>query len=165
MPETTARAETEKVRAQSLHHYALGCLARREHCRAELRRKLRARDGGDEATTENLLDTLQAAGHLSEARFVEALIRSRVRRGCGPVRIRQELRQRGAEEDCIEKGLQTADCNWQELAEHMHARKFGGAAPASFEEKMKHARYLESRGFERETIQKTLAHLSGRDSS
>ena len=159
MPETEVPKENKSDQAQSLQRYALSSLARREHCRAELRRKLRKR-GGAEAATELLLDELEGAGHLSETRFVESMIRSRVRRGYGPVRIRRELRQRGAKEDCIEAGLQEANCNWQELAEQRRKRKFGDAAPAGFKEQMKCARHLESCGFDADTIRQILHPLS-----
>ena len=153
VPDSQGRAQ-HKTRQQALR-YALDCLGRREHCRAELLRKLRAR-GNDEAAAATLLDTLENAGHLSEARFVESFIRSRARRGCGPQRIRRELLQRGAQEDCIEAGLQAADCDWQALAKRMHRRKFGERTPASFEERALHCRYLESRGFDREMIREAV---------
>ncbi|HEX5842944.1 MAG TPA: regulatory protein RecX, partial [Pseudomonas sp.] len=73
---------------------AMDLLARREHGRVELTRKLRNRGAADELI-EAALDRLAEEGLLSEARYMEAFVGYRARAGYGPLRIREELTQRG----------------------------------------------------------------------
>ena len=67
-------------------------LARREHSRAELSRKLKTLHA-DLSVLEraNLLDRLLELNYQSDQRFAEMLIRSRLARGQGSLRIQQEL--------------------------------------------------------------------------
>ena len=69
-------------------------LARREHGRVELTRKLRKR-GAPEELIEAALQRLSEEGLLSEARYLESFVAYRARAGYGPQRIREELGQRG----------------------------------------------------------------------
>ena len=62
-------------RARSLRARALACLARREHSRTELARKL-APHAVDADELNRLLDSLEADKLLSDARFAEVLARS-----------------------------------------------------------------------------------------
>ena len=69
-------------------------LARREHGRVELTRKLRQR-GAEAELIETALDRLTEEGLLSEARYLESFVSYRARSGYGTLRIREELSQRG----------------------------------------------------------------------
>ena len=51
---------------------------------------------------EPVLEDLVERGLQSDARFAEQLVAARVRRGSGPLRIRAELRRRGAIETAID---------------------------------------------------------------
>ena len=73
-------------------------LARREHSRAELARKL-----ADDATPEDLqavLDHLERSGLLSDARFAESFVSSRAPR-FGSAKLRHALRARGVADEII----------------------------------------------------------------
>ncbi|HET8699341.1 MAG TPA: regulatory protein RecX, partial [Gammaproteobacteria bacterium] len=76
---------------------ALDLLARREHSRLELERKLGARGFVPEVIA-TALNHLEQSGALAGDRFTESFIRSRAARGQGPVRIRAELAARGVDE-------------------------------------------------------------------
>ena len=69
-------------------------MARREHSRLELQRKLKAR-GHDAAEVSGVLDELAERHLQSDERYVEVYVRSRAARGYGPQRIALELKQRG----------------------------------------------------------------------
>lgn len=98
---------------------------------------------------EEALNQLINAGWLNESRFVEAYIRSRAARGFGPVRIRQELLQRGIIDELIEEILyQLPDIDWQVLAEQVRIKKFGEDNPKLYSERMKQLKFLYYRGFE-----------------
>src|SRR3546814_21124082 len=77
-------------------------LARREHGRVELARKLRQR-GAPPELIEQALDRLCEQGLLSESRYLESFVRSRANAGYGPLRIREELAQRGLARADIEQ--------------------------------------------------------------
>ena len=63
---------------------AMDLLARREHGRVELTRKLRQR-GAPPEMIEAALDRLTEEGLLSESRYLESFVSYRARSGYGPV--------------------------------------------------------------------------------
>lgn len=134
---------------------AMDALARREHSRDELARKLQ--DAGfDGDTVAQTLDRLADEGLQSDARFVESFVSSRYRKGKGPSRIRAELGDRGvagAEVDCA---IADADLDWVALAVEVRARKFGLEPPADFPARAKQMRFLQYRGFSQEQIDAAL---------
>ena len=131
-------------------------LARREHSAKELRVKLLARDfEHDEvdAVIERLIDDAL----LSDERFAQAFVASRVRKGQGPVRIRGELEQRGVAGELIEASLGRAGVEWCDVARDVHDRKYGGARPTDYRERARRSRFLQYRGFTGEQIRNALA--------
>ncbi len=130
-------------------------LARREHSRLELARKLHARAYTPEIAAE-VLDALEEEGLLEESRFVESFVRSRVGKGQGPARIRAELLQRGVDDALIQTGLGEADCDWISLAVAARRKRFGADSPSDFAERARQARFLQSRGFDGGQIQAAL---------
>lgn len=126
---------------------ALDLLARREHSRLELQRKLAAR-GFSESLIGPTLDDLEASGTLATARFAESFIRSRVATGKGPVRIRAELAERGVADDAQGSGqLRDPDVDWVAAARAARTKRFGIAMPRDFKERARQARFLQQRGF------------------
>ena len=77
---------------------AMRLLTRREHSSQEIKQKL-VYKGFDSALIENLIKELRQENLLSDERFAESYVRSRISRGYGPSRIRQELRQRGTNDE------------------------------------------------------------------
>jgi len=125
---------------------ALDLLARREHSRRELERKLAARGFAADliATT---LDNLEASGALANARFTESFIRSRVAKGKGPVRIRAELAERGVADAEGADLLCDPDVDWVAAAQAARTKRFGAVCPRDFKERARQSRFLQSRGF------------------
>jgi SOS response regulatory protein OraA/RecX len=80
--------------SDALKGKALRLLARREHSRAELARKLAA-EAERRKRSRSVLDQLEQAGLLSDARFAEALVFSRAAR-FGAARLRHDLRARAS---------------------------------------------------------------------
>lgn len=162
---------------------AFALLARREHSRAELRSKLLAHarkravalaaatatadsteapgEGfdPDAAATEidTLLDELEAARHLSDARFAESRVHARAARQ-GLARIKQELARHGVELEADtarqlrESELDRARTVWQ--------RKYGGTPPVDPSERARQMRFLAARGFAAEVVRRV---VGGRD--
>ena len=127
-------------------------LARREHGRVELCNKLK-KFGFDPHTAADAIEQLIADGLQNDERFVEAFVRSRINQGKGPARIRADLKDRGVPGILIDNGLLDAEQNWYDLAQEVHARKFGDDQPRDFKEKARQMRFLQSRGFEPDHIQ------------
>ena len=138
---------------------AMDLLARREHGRVELTRKLRQR-GACPDMIDAALDRLTQEGLLSESRYLESFINYRARSGYGPLRIREELGQRGLARGDIEEALRECGFNWQEQLEDTWRRKFSGQLPADAKERARQGRFLSYRGYPLEMIGRL---LSGRE--
>ena len=133
---------------------ALACLARREHSRAELARKLASHAESADALTA-LLDDLESRRLLSDARYAEMRLNARSAR-FGNTRLTQELRSRGVDGAVVEEAL--AGCE-DELsrARQVWQRKFGVRPPAQgAAERAKQTRFLMSRGFSGETVRRVV---------
>lgn len=127
-------------------------LARREHCRSELRDKLEARGFGAHDIDEVVL-ALGRENLISDRRFAEQFVRSREGRGQGPLRIRAELLKRQIEPAIIAAAdLDLRDRRWCGLAVQARRKRFGEALPTRCEETMRQARFLATRGFTSEHI-------------
>jgi regulatory protein len=134
---------------------AMDMLARREHARAELEQKL-GRKGYGQDLVGPVLELLVEERMLDDSRFVEAFLASRLRRGQGPVRIAQELHQRGVDEALSARGLAEAEVDWVALARQARSGKFGRRLPAQYPEWARQARFLQYRGFTTEQIRAAL---------
>lgn len=146
----------ENKTGPSPRNKAMDLLARREHSAQEMRAKLHAREF-DHDDVELAIESLIDEGLLSDARFAEAFVASRIRKGQGPVRIRGELQQRGVTADLIETNLERVRVDWIDMARSVRQRKYGGAYPADYRERARQSRFLQYRGFTGEQIHKALA--------
>jgi len=151
----------------SLLARAIALLARREHSRAELARKLTRRldEGQDRADVDAVLDELQRRRLLSDERFAESLVRTRAPR-YGEARLKLDLKSRGVPDPIAAESLRSlrAGGGGSELerARAVWSRRFG-SAPQSLPERARQARFLQSRGFSAEVIRKVLRGLPGDD--
>ncbi|KAB2308470.1 recombination regulator RecX [Betaproteobacteria bacterium SCN2] len=136
-----------------LREQALACLARREHSRTELARKL-AQSGHVEEDIAALLDDFEARNWLSDRRFAESYVADHRARS-GPLKLAFELRQRGVADSLIEEVLAQTRDSELERAREVWRKKFGTPA-ASAQEKAKQMRFLQGRGFSMETIRLAL---------
>lgn len=140
----------------SLRARAMRFLARREHSRAELRRKLgpKVAEGDD---LEVLLDDLAKRGWLSDARYAEQSIRSHARR-FGPLQLTHRLRSRGVDEETIASGFRAAGADGASHLESVWASRFR-APPADEKERARQVRFLQGRGFALEEVFRFLRRL------
>ncbi len=136
-------------REPSLRERALRLLARREHSRAELAKKLQvhSRPGDD---LEALLDDLSRRKLLSDERYAESRAHA-LSRKFGAARIAHELRARGLDKDLADKASKTARATELERAREVWRRKFR-SAPRTREERARQMRFLQSRGFSFDAI-------------
>lgn len=141
---------------------AIRILAMRDHSEQELRRKLTApvmtKNGPEpidapEEDVEKVIVWCHENHYLDDMRFVKQFIASRSRKGYGPVRIRQELGQKGIGRSDIEQAMRECEIEWSVLARHQAERKYGDPLPSTFPEKVKIQRFLLYRGYLMEDIQ------------
>jgi regulatory protein len=135
---------------------AMRFLARREHTRVELRRKLeaRAQEGDD---VEAVLDELAQRGWLSDARFAEQAIRARSRR-FGPLKLAQQLRSRGISDETISAGFRAAGEDGASDIARVWGTRFR-APPQDDRERGRQVRFLQGRGFALEAVFRFLKSL------
>lgn len=131
---------------------AMNFLARREHSVRELRNKLKRRFSDEAAEIVDVVIDEQISRlteeHLqSDSRFAESYVRQRADKGYGPIRLREELRERGVAEADVDVALEELEMDWRALATRVIQRKFGTAAPADIKERARRARFMQYRGF------------------
>lgn len=139
--------------ALSLRARALRCLAQREHSRIELRRKLLRYDDDVDAI-DALLDELERAQLLSNARFAQSLVHRRQAR-YGNARIAQELATHALDAQTTAQALQALECNELARARAVWERRFG-ALPRDAAERARQSRFLTQRGFTAQTVRAVL---------
>ncbi len=146
MIEQRQPAETRELRQR-----ALGLLARREHTRAELARKLATHGTPEEI--ETVLNELAHTGLQSDARFAESYMRSQATR-LGAARLRQTLRTKGVATELIATQIDDLP-DEMERARIIWQKKFATPA-ADARAWAKQARFLQGRGFSAEVIRRLL---------
>lgn len=136
---------------------ALGWLARREFSRHDLAARL-SRKFPDSDTTP-VLDWLESERFLDDRRFAEVYFRSRVERGHGPLRIRQDMRQRGLTDALVSDQFEQQSPDWFARAADVRERRFGGVpTPGDDKGRARQLRFLQYRGF---TAEQCFHALSG----
>jgi regulatory protein len=135
-------------------------LAMRDHAEQELRRKLGTLLGdgtNDSDATQHDLERVMTRclehGWVDDKRFAQRYLAGRSRKGYGPQRIRQELKQKGVSNDDIDAAFKASETDWVRLATELAVKRFGYPLPSTFSEKVKIQRFLLYRGFYMDDIQ------------
>ena len=113
----------------------------------ELSNKLQLK-GFDDADIKPSIDLLIEQKYQSDERFTEAFILMRYNQGKGPVLISSELRKRGIE------NFDLSIVDWFELVKEVRKKKFGQNLPSDYKTQAKQKRFLASRGFSFDEINK-----------
>ncbi len=151
----------------------MGLLARREHSRQELFQKMQQKGYTPDLINSNLDDFIEH-DWLSDSRYAEMLLRSRLLKHHGPVKIKMELKQKGVSELIIQQcfdsfsyendtiGNQLMNNNplelqdlWPILASEALEKKFS-TKPADQKERIRQYRFLQQRGFDHDQIRQAL---------
>jgi regulatory protein len=135
---------------------ALRYLARREHSRAELARKL-SRYAESVEILEGVLCELERKKQLSNERFAETRAHWMARK-YGVARIRQDLQSKGISEEISNRV--TPEAADAERASAILRRKYRYPATTR-EECARRARFLQSRGFSYDVIRVVLGAADG----
>ena len=144
--------------SNELRQKAIRLLARREHTRAELARKLAAYGTPDEIAV--VLADMQAAQLQSDSRAAESYVRSHADR-LGASRLRQNLKTRGVAGELIDAQLAPdALPNELDRARAVWRKKFADA-PTDAQDWARQARFLQARGFASDIIRRLLKEPAG----
>ena len=139
--------------ANDLRQQAIRLLARREHTRLELARKLSGL--GTQEEIDAVLAEMETLQLQSDNRTAENYLRSNAAR-LGTSRLRHTLKTRGVAPELIEEQLAQSDLPAEiERARAAWSRKFS-ATPANPKEWARQARFLQSRGFAGDIIRRLL---------
>ncbi|MES2415879.1 MAG: recombination regulator RecX [Pseudomonadota bacterium] len=138
----------------SLKGRALRYLAAREHSRAELERKL-AHHEEVPGQLAQVLDELEAKDFISEARVVESVINRKAGR-FGAARVRHELLGKGLGSEALAEAMDGLKATEIHRAREVWRKKFGAPA-GDAAARSKQVRFLASRGFGAEAIQRVIS--------
>ena len=137
----------------SLKGRALAALARREYSRLELARKLRPHAESAEQL-DAVLDTLEAAKLLSNARFAESLAHRRAER-FGVARVKQELKSHQLAPELIAEQVDHLRGSEFERARAVWQKRFG-ELPLDAQARARQMRFLAARGFSADVIRRVV---------
>ena len=138
---------TTQTQQHKCYQAALNMLIRREHSQLELSRKLQQKEFSDKDIVDSI-SLLIEQKYQSDERFSESFIYMRYGQGKGPILITVELKDRGV------KHFDLSIYDWFELAKEVRRKKFGMNIPVDYKEKAKQKRFLRSRGFNSDQINK-----------
>ena len=139
--------------SNELRQEAIRLLARRDHTRAELARKLAGHGTPEEV--EAVLAEMEATQLQSDSRTAESWLRGNAAR-LGSSRLRHSLKSRGLAPELIEAQIEQADLpDEMDRARAIWSRKFS-AAPSNAKEWARQARFLQSRGFAGDVVRRLL---------
>ena len=137
------------TRETTLRERALRLLARREHSRLEVKRKLAAFAASPEEL-DALLEDLTRSRLVSDDRYAE--VRGHVlSRRFGSLRVAHELKRQGVAEAPLERAVAAARSTELERAREFWRKRFG-ELPRNAQERAKQMRFLQNRGFAMEVI-------------
>jgi regulatory protein len=107
LTEPVAGRLQELADLEAAHRAALRAVARRDHARFDLRRRLLQKQH-PAAAVEGALDRLTAAGFLDDARFARDYASAKVSRGRGPARLVRDLQAQGVDRRIAEEAVHSS---------------------------------------------------------
>lgn len=144
-------AELNKLRAT-----ALAWMGRQEYYEHKFRQKLKQNEATDEQI-ELIVEEFCQNNWLSEQRYCDYFVRSRINKGQGKMRIRADARQKRLDEDCLNQSLGENEVDWFELACATYDKRFGDKPIADMKDKAKRLRFMQYRGFSMDEVNHAMA--------
>ena len=125
---------------------AIRLLSQTEQTFFQLKKKLLAK-GFELDQVIDVLNNLESQNLLSDKRFAEQYLSFRSQKGFGPLRITQELREKGVDDNLLDSVIADASPDWSAIMQTALQKKFGATRALSYKDQAKRARFLEYRGF------------------
>lgn len=139
------------VELNKLRATALAWLGKQEYSQAKFRRKLEQFEATDEQIAA-VIEEFTSHNWLSEQRYCEGFVRARIRKGQGYIRIRNDGRVQGLDEDTLKQALEASEADWFELARQTYEKRYGESQIKDLKEKAKRLRFMQYRGFTMEQV-------------
>lgn len=140
-----------------LRSYAFAVLTRKEYSKADLTDKLLQYAQHKDEVIE-LVEELARENYQSDQRVAEMTMRSQIRQGKGPNRIKLALRSKKLNKDLVQEDLREID--WYQQAYELKVKKYGTEVSKDPKIKAKQIRFLQYRGFEMDAIMKAISRQS-----
>lgn len=156
---------------QTMESRAVALLATREHGDKELLQKLKQKfsaeyvrlteqagipGGNFSQICENVLQKCQENNWQNDERYIEVAVTSLSQKGQGPLKISQKLKQTTSKTHLIRDYLDFGREGWAEIAREVLQKKYGETKPDSLQTRAKWTRFLQSRGFEFDHINRAM---------
>lgn len=139
--------ERRLLDSKGLYGRAIWLLTRQEYCTKQLDQKLRS-VASDGALVAPLLTQLKQQGYLSEQRFAEAYLRSRLRRGDTVRMAALKAGQKGVESDALREAVAAIDIDEAAACRRLiHKRDPHNLRFDDRKLWQRHLRYLCSKGY------------------
>jgi len=144
------------IKKEQLEAYksAVRFLGIREHNEHELRDKLRQKNY-DNIIIDDVIELLKHYDYLSEMRYAETFLRSRLKKGETPWLAAQKARQKGAEPMALKTALIDAEQSfepWAACKEVLDKRDPAGLYRHDKRVWQRQMRYLQNKGYDTHTI-------------
>lgn len=136
-----------------LRSYAFAVLTRKEYSKADLIKKL-ALYAEHQDEVIQLVDELARENYQSDQRVAEMIVRSQMRKGKGPNRIKLALNAKKIDKALVQDDMKEVD--WYEEAYQLKVKKYGTEVSKDPKIKAKQIRFLQYRGFEMDAIMKAI---------
>ena len=128
-------------------------LSRRPLSEAALVNKLREKEFSEDSV-QYAAERMHCLGALDDAAFARRIVRSYAGKGCGKLRIRQELDKRGIPRDVAQDALEEFEPDWDAMTALLHKRLRGDVSDRAQNEKAFAA--LQRRGFSFQQIREAM---------
>ena len=152
--ETHDTPKPQGLTGTRLRSYAFAVLTRREYSKADLIEKL-ITYAQDRDEVISLVEELAQNNYQSDQRVAEMTVRSQMRKGKGPNRIKLALRSKQLDKALVQEDL--AEIDWYEQAYQLKVKKYGTEVAKDPKIKAKQIRFLQYRGFEMDAIMKAIS--------
>ena len=143
-----------------LRSYAFAVLTRKEYSKKDLIEKL-ALYAENREEVLILVDELSRENYQSDQRVAEMVVRSQIRKGKGPNRIKLALRAKSIDKELAQNDMNEID--WYEEAYQLKVKKYGVDVSKDPKIKAKQIRFLQYRGFEMDAIMKAISRKNRDD--
>ena len=137
-----------------LKSYAFAVLTRKEYSKKDLIEKL-ALYAENREEVLILVDELSRENYQSDQRVAEMVVRSQIRKGKGPNRIKLALRAKSIDKELAQNDMNEID--WYDEAYQLKVKKYGVDVSKDPKIKAKQIRFLQYRGFEMDAIMKAIS--------
>ncbi len=144
------------IKKEQLEAYkaAVRFLGIREHNEHELREKL-SRKNYDDIIIDDVIELLKHYDYLSETRYAETFLRSRLKKGETPWLAAQKARQKGADSTALKTAFIDAEQSfdaWAACKEVLDKRDPAGLYRHDKRVWQRQMRYLQNKGYDMQTI-------------